>query len=236
MISCPLIPFQTPRKWRVASKQPRGESTLTLDQELARWNVALPADMKRAAPEIYLSMRSSGAPSCRDWLRAEYTGARSSPTWTDLWSAATAVDFAAANAKDQKELITILATDDAVEINLRRLASFSYERRTGDSSGAAYMLAVSPPEAQKDVAPDWMVGDATLQSKAEHQCSERVTATSRESKVPRGRGAPQGGDKGWGLVKGDEAGGEEPAGGVLREQGRGRGRGDGPEVRGRPGW
>ena len=40
-----------------------------------------------------------------------------------------------------------LATDDTLEIKLRRLSSFINGARTGDRVGAAHMLAVQPPGA-----------------------------------------------------------------------------------------
>ena len=48
----------------------------------------------------------------------EYTGSRSSPLWTDLWTAATAVDFQTARAKSQTELINMLASDDALPLDI----------------------------------------------------------------------------------------------------------------------
>ena len=70
-----------------------------------------------------------------------------------------------------------LATDDNLEIKLRRLSSYVYETRTGDQVGAASMLAVQPPGAGLDLAPTWLVTDATAHSKAEYQRTERVGKT-----------------------------------------------------------
>ena len=90
----------------------------------------------------------------------------------------------------------VLATDDLVEIHLRRLSSFVYGSRTGDWSGANYMLAVQPPGSEMDIAPSWLVTDATAHSKSEFQRSERVTKTSREDKPPKGKGKGKDGPKG----------------------------------------
>ena len=109
-----------------------------------------------------------------------------------------------------------LATDDQLEMKLRRLASYVYGNRTGDKIGAASMLAVQPPGAGLDLAPTWLVAEATQHSKNEHQREERV------HKAPgRGRG---GKDKG----KGDNAacGGAAPDGGTQWSQ-RGCGAGAG---------
>ena len=90
----------------------------------------------------------------------------------------------------------VLATDDLVEIHLRRLSSCVYGSRTGDWSGANYMLAVQPPGSEMDIAPSWLVTDATAHSKSEFQRSERVTKTSREDKPPKGKGKGKDGPKG----------------------------------------
>ena len=63
------------------------------------------------------------------------------------------------------------------------------------------MLALTAPGAAVDIAPSWMVADATAHSKAEHQRDERVwIAASR-----RGRGAGGRGGKGK-KGKGDKGG------------------------------
>ena len=67
-----------------------------------------------------------------------------------------------------------LNTEDMLELNLRRLGAYVYESRTKDSRGAAFMLAVAPPGAGTDIAPTWLVADATVHSKTEHQRDERV--------------------------------------------------------------
>ncbi|CAK0884075.1 unnamed protein product [Prorocentrum cordatum] len=142
-------------------------------QEDSRWNLSLPPDLRRAAPEIYRTMRGAGAASARDWLSQEVTGQRHTAVWTDLWT--------------RSELLTRLASDDALELHLRRLASYVYEMRTKDKVGAAAMLAVRPPGSAADLAPTWLVTEATTHSKAEHQRDERVHAASKHDN----RGAPR---------------------------------------------
>ncbi|CAK0885210.1 unnamed protein product, partial [Prorocentrum cordatum] len=148
-------------------------------QEDSRWNLSLPPDLRRAAPEIYRAMRGAGAASARDWLSQEVTGQRHTSVWTDLWTAATNVDYLLGGCKTQSELLTRLASDDALELHLRRLASYVYEMRTKDKVGAAAMLAVRPPGSAADLAPTWLVTEATTHSKAEHQRDERVHAASK---------------------------------------------------------
>ena len=57
--------------------------------------------------------------------------------------------------------MTILGTDDNMELALRRLASYTYEARTGDRAGAASMMATAPPGTGRDIAPSWLVDSAT---------------------------------------------------------------------------
>ena len=64
-------------------------------------------------------------------------------------------------------------------MSLRRLASYVYGTRTGDWGGANYMLAVKPPGADVDIAPDWLTSDATTWSKSEHQRNERVKVANK---------------------------------------------------------
>ena len=96
----------------------------------------------------------------------------------------------------------VLATDDLVEIHLRRLSSFVYGSRTGDWSGANFMLAVQPPGSEMDIALSWLVTGATTHSKSEFQRSERVTKTnqfgghSSTDKPPKGKGKGKDGPNG----------------------------------------
>ena len=106
-----------------------------------------------------------------------------------------------------------LASDDGLELALRRLSSFIYEKRTGDKSGAVHMLGVAPPGAEADVAPTWMVEGASTHSKAEYQRDQRVKWSESHSSSSTSKGKGKGKDKGGGRGKG----------------GRGRGRGDAPE-------
>ena len=55
---------------------------------------------------------------------------------------------------------------------LNKLAAHVYETRTGDRVGAQHMLAIQPPGAGLDLAPTWLITDATAHSKAEHQRAE----------------------------------------------------------------
>ena len=77
------------------------------------------------------------------------------------------------------------------------------------------MSAQQAPGMQSDVAPSWMVSDATIHSKMEHQRTERVKQARKldgdgKGKPPGGKGDGKGkkGDKDKGKkgAKGDGAG------------------------------
>ena len=132
-------------------------------------------------------MRSAGAATIRDWLNTQFGGVRTTDQWEDLWNAATNVDFLVGETTSDLALMQLLATNDQIEIALRRLSAYIYEHRTGDKSGARSMLAVAAPGGATDVAPTWLIRDATEHSKCEHQRSERRTnAWSRSTSFPRG--------------------------------------------------
>ena len=178
-----------------------------------RFGVGLAMDMKRAGPEIYRSLVESNL-SVRDWLNQFYQGNRRGAGWIDLWNAAVTVDFKVAEAKQRggmQQVALMLATDDLAEVYLRRLASYVYGKRTGDWSGANYMLAVKAPGSEVDIAPSWMISEATNFSKSEYQRTERVKALNKQGK----------GD-GKGRGKGDGKG----------KQGRGQGGGGSPPTQG----
>ena len=165
-----------------------------------RWNAALPPDFKRAGPEIYSKLRAQGAGNIREWLQMNFTGNKESSQFTDLWHAATTVDFRIAEAEaNGTPAMSFLHRDDGCEIALRRMGAYVYEKRTGDRRGAQQMLAVATPGAQTDISPGWLVADATLHSKTEHQRDECVKADRKTDYQPKGKGkdkAGKGKDKG----------------------------------------
>ena len=189
---------------------------MTLAAEALRWNHQLPPDMRRAGPEIYRSLRSAGAEGARAWLQLEFKGVRAGNLWTDLWQNATMIEYILSKAENGAEAMAWLASDDTLEMLLRRLASYVYEMRTKDKTGAAAMLAVRAPGSAVDVAPTWLVQEITTFSKAEHQRGERViTAAKREA-----HGKPAGCRGGAG---GLSTGGDKPPKGGGRGAGGGRG-------------
>ena len=84
-----------------------------------------------------------------------FVGSKQSTTWTDLWTAATAIDFHLGEETSNKGILNALNTDGMLELNLQRLASHIYETRSRsrDHAGAAYMLAVQSPGGKADIAP-----------------------------------------------------------------------------------
>ena len=155
-----------------------------------RYSQGLPADLKRAAPEIYRSLREANV-SVRDWLQQYFQGNRRASQWVDLWAAATAVDLRLQQAEALAGWVgvqEVLMTDDLVEIHLRRLSSYVHGTRTGDWSGANFMLAMQAPGSEIDIAPTWLISDATAYSKSEHQRGERVGRSGKSDAEPRGKG------------------------------------------------
>lgn len=175
----------------------------------------LPLDIKRAAAEIYRGCRSQGASSCRDWMNLNYTGSRDVPLWLNMWNNASAVDFRLALANN---VTTFLTHDNFLDICLRRISAYVYEKRTGDRTGAAHILAIRPPGSACGAAPSWLVQEATSHSRQEYKRSPQVTQTSTLSTA-----APAPGAYGGGRGRGNDGGaGDGGARGCRGKRGRGR--------------
>ena len=96
----------------------------------------------------------------------------------------------------------ILSSDDSSEIILRCIASYVRLERTGDKDAAQAMLAVKPSGGAFDVAPTWLVAEASVYSQSEHKRRQRAID---QRKVGKGGGdGGKGGktDKGGGKGKG----------------------------------
>ena len=146
----------------------------------------------------------------REWVEGAFSSAKGSELWIDLWDRAAQVDYELAKFTSDEDLLAFLASNDIMEMHLRRLASKKYISRTGDRSGAQHMLALQAPGQQSDVAPTWMVADATTHSKSEHQRAERVRAQRKGDDKGKGDGKAGGGQKGKGKGKGAQGGGAAP--------------------------
>jgi hypothetical protein len=121
-----------------------------------------------------------------------------------------------------------------MEMLLRRIGSFVYEKRTRDRVGAINMLAMAAPGTGADIAPAWLVGESTAYSREEFSRGLR-------SHSGRGSGAPDDGGRGRGKGRGRSQDGANTADGGAAPKpdgdAPGRGRGgkgrDGPVGRGR---
>ena len=150
------------------------------------WESTLPPDLKRAGPEIFASFKSAGAKSARDWLNQMIPlDKRNDPTYVDLFNQASLVDFVIKDARgNHTKALNLIATSDTAEVALRRLASYVHERRTGDRDAAISMLAIKPTNLSHDIAPSWLVSEASVFSQSEYKRRERA-------KTQRGSGSTQ---------------------------------------------
>ena len=183
------------------------------DDDLGGWEACLPPDLKRAGPEIYASFRASGARSAREWLNQMIPlDRRGDALYLDLFNQASLVDFAVKDAKgSQAQALSLIARSDTAEVALRRLASYVHEKRTGDRDAATSMLAIKPTNLSHDIAPAWLVSEASLFAQGEHKRRERAKAQRGESSTSKGapKGAPKGAGRGRGAKK--QGGGGRPA-------------------------
>ena len=163
-----------------------------------RWDSKLPPDMARGAAEIYRSIRADGVSNMREWLNnifSEWERQQMGHEWTTLWNMASEIDFEVARVPPA-QVPTMLNTSDAMEIKLRYLAASRHYWRTGDEIAFNRMLAIKPPGVGSDVAPSWMIADATLYSKTEYQRNQRVWGRGRGRGKGKGKKGPKGGGRG----------------------------------------
>jgi len=74
-----------------------------------RWVRALPPNLRRAAREIYRSIRASGRLSVNEWVSIEYKGNRvADPTWPLLWLSAMQIVFVLASCTAEAALLQAL--------------------------------------------------------------------------------------------------------------------------------
>ena len=84
------------------------------------------------------------------------------------------MDIALAGCRSDTKILSLLGTDDRIEVALRHLGAFFYETRTRDKVGASMMRAVCTPGFGRDIVPSWMVAEASQYSKLEHQQTDQV--------------------------------------------------------------
>ena len=161
---------------------------------LDTWDAALPPDLKRAGPEIYTSMKSAGVRCVRDWINSMFSvDQRQHPQYVELFNLASLVDFKVRDAGSPAQVLSMIGQCDTCEIALRRLASWIHEKRTGDKDAAQSMLAVKPSSFASDIAPSWLVTEASTYSQSEYKRKERARAQWTESTKGKGK---KGKDKG----------------------------------------
>lgn len=190
--------------------------------EAMSWHLKLPADLQRAAPEMYRNIRADGAVSARAWVNEQHPTPelKQSPAYQDLFTAATIIDFELAECKTEGAIMHKLATSDTLEIHLRKLAAYVYLKRTKDRTGANRMLGVRAPGSGADIAPKWLLDDANAHSKLEWQRSERGQKMSRVDYGQRGGGSGYAGKfrgRGKGAKGGGKSGGGAGSGGAANK-------------------
>ena len=175
------------------------------------WEATLPPDLKRAGPEIYASFRSAGAKSAREWLNQMIPlEKRNDSTYIDLFNQASLVDFVIRDAKgSHPKALSLIAKSDTAEVALRRLASYVHARRTGDRDAAISMLAIKPTNLSHDIAPSWLVSEASVFSQSEFKRRERAKA-HRGGGFDRGNRSEKGRGKGGRGNKKTGGGGSKP--------------------------
>ena len=172
-------PSHSSALFKLQGASPGGDLEDAGDNGLESWENALSTELKRAAPEIYLAIKGSGVRNTRDWINTMFPiDRRSGPQYLELFNSATLVDFEITKAKTgtQSEIRKVLAQSDVAEVNLRRLAAWIHENRTGDRAAATAMLAVKPSSMAVDIGIQWLVSEASTYSQSEHKRKERARA------------------------------------------------------------
>ena len=128
----------------------------------SRWS-GLPANMRRAAADLYMSMRQ-GNSDVREWFLRVF-GASGDHA---LWHTACAIDLRIEELLKHgpQGLAWGLENDDILEGSLRQLAAAQEVKRTGDKRFAANVSAFKPPDGS--VIPNWLQDESRLHSKALH--------------------------------------------------------------------
>jgi hypothetical protein len=84
----------------------------------------------------------------------------------------------------------LLASSEECEIGLRRLAAYIFEDRTHDSVAARIIQGSAPPGAKVDIAPTWLLSDASNHSRTEAKRQHQVNSlrNRKGDKGPKGSG------------------------------------------------
>ena len=181
------------------------------DEEVNEWAQQLPSNLKRAGPEIYRNILTSGYNSLRDYINSLFPLEKRDNTsaYYELFSIATSIDFMLKGKRTALEVTKLLSESDQAEIGLTRIASFIHLRTTGDAAAATSMLALQPPGSLVDVAPKWKIDEAATYSQAEFRRRERRRGSGGTS---GGQGAGEKGKSG-GKKGGSKGGAGKKSGG-----------------------
>ena len=172
------------------------------DEHDGNYTNRLPADLQRAAPEIFREIMSTGVSGLRGWVCEQFPlDKRDQPQFRDLFTSATSADFELAGANNEGEKMRRLGTSDNLEIILRKFASHIHYKRTNDKHAAERMLGIRAPGSSVDIAPKWMVDDAGTSSSLENRAMDRGRHQTRQD-TGQTKGKPKGKGKGKGKPKG----------------------------------
>ena len=108
--------------------------------------------------------------------------------WIDLWTAATGADFKLDEAYGRgggPGRTNLLATDDCLELWLRRLASYVYNARSGDEVGGAHMPAVNLQGSGADLA---RAGWSRMRQRAARRSSSERRESPAHQSLPPAKG------------------------------------------------
>ena len=179
------------------------------DEHDGNYTNRLPADLQRAAPEIFREIMSTGVSGLRGWVCEQFPlDKRDQPQFRDLFTSAITADFELAGANNEGEKMRRLGTSDNLEIILRKFASHIHYERTNDKHASERMLGIRAPGSSVDIAPKWMVDDAGTSSKLENRAMDRGRHQTRQD-LGQAKGKPKG--KGKGKEKPEGGGGAAAA-------------------------
>ena len=87
--------------------------------EQMAWHLKLPPDMQRAGPELYCNTRA-------EWISDQHPSleSRQAPSFQDLVTAASIIDFELGECKSETAIMQKLGTSNTLEIQLRKLGAF----------------------------------------------------------------------------------------------------------------
>ena len=94
--------------------------------------------------------------------------------------------------------LKFLAESDSAEMVLRQMSAHIHAKRTGDYNAAEAMMALRVSGSKQDIAPSWLITDASAHSQQEHLRKLRAkgkydTYRADENHGSGGKGESKGG-------------------------------------------